>query len=105
MFSFMFLTTVLTTNPCFLMSFDVPKCTSSRNKKNPAALCGNGVSVCGSNRTRTYDTPGMKRVIVHCTIVDLLNLYKVQFRSDYRFDYESAFLSAFSMSSRTSFLI
>ena len=77
------------------MILNALKCTLVKNKKNPAALCSNGVSLCGSNRTRTYDTPGMKRGFVLCTTVDLLDLYYVQSESDYRSDYITSFLSAF----------
>ena len=75
------------------------------HKKNPCALYSTRVCVCGSNRTRTYDTPGMKRDVVQCTTVDLLGLYVVPIHSDNRSDNESAFLSTFFMSSRISFLM
>ena len=32
-----------------------------RNNKNPRSVDSSGVSSCGSDRTRTYDTPGMNR--------------------------------------------
>ena len=49
------------------MPFYVPFCTYQKAKEKPGTLWFPCVPGSGSNRTRTYDTPGMNPVLILCT--------------------------------------